>query len=117
MKDVLATVNFGDNAIERLTSIATTQKRPLYAAEYWSGWFTLWGDKHMSRHTVSKFAQNYEDILFRMNSSVNIYMFEGGTNFGFMNGASALQKNGHSHSVVTSYDYDAPLTEAGQTLF
>ncbi len=42
---------------------------------------------------------------------VNIYMFEGGTNFGFMNGSNyydALTPD------VTSYDYDAVLTEDGQ---
>ena len=48
-----------------------------------------------------------------MNASVNIYMYEGGTNFGFMNGANynlLLYK-----PIPTSYDYDAPLTEAGDT--
>lgn len=38
-------------------------------------------------------------------------MFEGGTNFGFMNGANALSTI--LLPVPTSYDYDAPLTEAG----
>jgi len=38
-----------------------------------------------------------------VNGSVNFYMFIGGTNFGFTNGAR----------IVTSYDYDAPLSEAG----
>ena len=41
--------------------------------------------------------------MFKYNASVNHYMFFGGTNFGFMN----------SLGVITSYDYDAPLTEAG----
>jgi len=40
-------------------------------------------------------------------------MFEGGTNFGFFNGGSGFQSNGHYYPVFTSYDYDAPLTESG----
>jgi hypothetical protein len=67
----------------------------------------------MIRQNISTYAQNMEDIMFKMNSSVNVYMFEGGTNFGFMNGGSSFQKNGHYYAIVTSYDYDSPLTEAG----
>ena len=40
-------------------------------------------------------------------------MFDGGTNIGFMNGANGLKPNGQSATTTTSYDYDAPLTEAG----
>ena len=43
--------------------------------------------------------------------SVNLYMFHGGTNFGFMNGTSA--RKDHDLPQVTSYDYDAPLNEQG----
>ncbi len=42
--------------------------------------------------------------------SVNFYMFEGGTNFGF----TAGRNSGNKTADVTSYDYDAPLTEDGQ---
>lgn len=42
---------------------------------------------------------------------VNIYMFEGGTNFGFMNGSNYYDE---LTPDVTSYDYDALLTEDGQ---
>jgi hypothetical protein len=71
-------------------------------AEYWSGWFDNWGGKH-NTNSVQNYANIYEQIVFQMNSSVNIYMFIGGTNFGFMNGGG----------VITSYDYDAPLSESG----
>ncbi len=76
--------------------------RPLYVAEYWSGWFDNWGGKHHT-NSVQNYANIYEQIVFQMNSSVNIYMFIGGTNFGFMNGGG----------IITSYDYDAPLSESG----
>jgi hypothetical protein len=97
-----------------LTKLALKQKRPLYVAEYWSGWFTHWGDSHMGRGIdVNGYGSGYEHIILNMNSSINIYMFHGGTNFGFMNGANDVQKNGHSGVDVTSYDYDAPISEAG----
>ena len=44
---------------------------------------------------------------------MNFYMFHGGTNFGFMNGANVLDIWPYYANTVTSYDYDAPLTESG----
>lgn len=76
--------------------------------EYWTGWYDTWGKKHNVksadeiRYTVSRFI--------KYGISFNMYMFHGGTNFGFINGA--LHYSEHL-SVVTSYDYDAVLTEAG----
>nr|KAF6495011.1 galactosidase beta 1 like [Rousettus aegyptiacus] len=37
-------------------------------------------------------------------------MFHGGTNFGYWNGAD---EKGHFLPITTSYDYDAPISEAG----
>jgi beta-galactosidase len=42
--------------------------------------------------------------------NINIYMFIGGTNFGFMNGSNYYDE---LTPDVTSYDYDAVLTECG----
>jgi beta-galactosidase len=70
--------------------------------EYQPGWFDEWGGKHRTV-TVEHFEQVVTEAVFKVNASLNFYMFIGGTNFGFMNG-------GH---VITSYDYDAPLTESG----
>ena len=48
---------------------------------------------------------------------VNYYMYHGGTNFGWMNGANwnVGQESGRFEyqPVTTSYDYDAPLSEHG----
>ena len=49
--------------------------------------------------------------LLARGASVNLYMFHGGTNFGFTNGAN---DKGVYQPIVTSYDYDAPLDEAGE---
>ena len=74
----------------------------------WNGWFDAWGDsKH---HTTS--AEDYAAVVDDMLKigSVNMYMFIGGTNFGFTSGANHYEKFAPD---VTSYDYDALLTEAG----
>ncbi len=81
--------------------------KPLMCMEFWNGWFDAWGEEH---HTTEpeKAAKELDDLLRLGNLS--FYMFEGGTNFGFMSG-----RNGGSKTCdVTSYDYDAPLTEDGQ---
>jgi len=81
--------------------------KPLMCMEFWNGWFDAWGEEH---HTTEpeKAAKELDDLMRLGN--LNFYMFEGGTNFGFMSG-----RNGGSKTAdVTSYDYDAPLTEDGQ---
>lgn len=54
--------------------------------EFWSGWFDHWGQKH-HLWAVDKFNATIRAIL-AAGSSFNLYMFQGGTNFGFMNGAN-----------------------------
>lgn len=43
--------------------------------------------------------------------SVNLYMFHGGSTFGFMNGANKYESY---KPIISSYDYDSPLDEAGR---
>uniref|UniRef100_A0AAR2JLX5 Beta-galactosidase n=1 Tax=Pygocentrus nattereri TaxID=42514 RepID=A0AAR2JLX5_PYGNA len=79
-------------------------QKPLLVMEYWCGWFDVWGEPH---HVFS--AQVLKELLDR-GVSINLYMFHGGTSFGFMNGAVDL---GSYKSQINSYDYDAPLSESG----
>ncbi len=104
------TGSFGSRAAERLEVLRRHQPTgPLMCAEFWDGWFDHWGEHH---HTTSVEAAAAElDTLLAAGASVNIYMFHGGTNFGFTNGAN---HKGIYKSHVTSYDYDAPLDEAGR---
>ena len=44
-------------------------------------------------------------------TSFNLYMFHGGTSFGFAPGASL---KGSYRPQTTSYDFDAPVDESGQ---
>ncbi|SDD58228.1 glycoside hydrolase family 35 protein [Auraticoccus monumenti] len=106
---LLTTGSFGSRAQERLEVLRRHQPTgPLMCSEFWDGWFDHWGEHH---HTTSVEAAAAElDALLAAGASVNIYMFHGGTNFGFTNGAN---HKGIYRSHVTSYDYDAPLDETG----
>ncbi|MDX3342634.1 glycoside hydrolase family 35 protein [Streptomyces baarnensis] len=106
---VLRTVNFSRGAAARLRTLREHQPQgPLMCGEFWSGWFDRWGSGH-NRRRDTEVRDTLEEIL-AAGASVNIYMFHGGTNFGFTNGAN---DKGHYRPTVTSYDYDAPLDEAG----
>ncbi len=103
------TGSFGSRSTERLATLRRHQPSgPLMCSEFWDGWFDWWGNIH---HTtdVSAAASDLDDLL-AAGASVNIYMFHGGTNFGLTNGAN---HKGRYLPLVTSYDYDAPLDEAG----
>ncbi|GFS20800.1 LOW QUALITY PROTEIN: beta-galactosidase [Elysia marginata] len=109
------------------------KSRPLMVMELWSGWFDYWGAPIHETTTAQSLLETVR-YAFSQGSSINLYMFHGGTNFGFMNGALQLPPNaaegeekqessstGSALDVdsfpyrpdVTSYDYDAPLTEDG----
>ncbi|MGW6917606.1 glycoside hydrolase family 35 protein [Kitasatospora sp. NPDC054939] len=106
---VLATVNFGSRAGEGLAALrAHRGTGPLLCAEFWIGWFDRWGGHHVTRSAED--AARELDELLATGASVNLYMFHGGTSFGFTNGANG---NHGYRPTVGSYDYDAPLDEAG----
>jgi beta-galactosidase len=103
------TASFGSGAQERLAILRAHQPTgPLMCGEFWNGWFDHWGAHH---HTTSAGEAAAElDALLAAGASVNLYMFHGGTNFGLTSGAN---DKGVYQPLVTSYDYDAPLDEAG----
>ena len=109
LNGALPTGNFGSGAEWQFGQMRKYigENKPLMCMEFWNGWVDAWGEEH---HTTSpeKAASELDELLKR--GSVNFYMFEGGTNFGFMSGRNGGSKTGD----VTSYDYDAPLTEDGQ---
>lgn len=85
-------------------------KGPFYVAEWYPAWFDWWGTKH---HTVpaEKYATGLDSVL-GAGISINMYMFHGGTTRQFMNGANCNDKDPYEPQI-SSYDYDAPLDEAG----
>ena len=84
------------------------KKWPLMCMEFWDGWFNRWKEPIIKRDP-EELAQAVHEVLKQ--GSINLYMFHGGTNFGFMNGCSA--RGVTDLPQVTSYDYDALLDEQG----
>ena len=110
----LPTGNFGSHARPLFANMKRMMKKtgntgPLMCMEFWVGWFDAWGNKE---HKTSKIKRNIKDLNYMLKKgNVNFYMFHGGTNFGFMNGSNYFAK---LTPDVTSYDYDAPLSEDGK---
>lgn len=106
---VLGTVNFGSRAAEAFKAFRGHRAEgPLMCMEFWCGWFDHWGERHHAREAQDA-AATLDDIL-GAGASVNFYMWHGGTNFGYLNGAN----HGEGFEpTITSYDYDAPLSEWG----
>ncbi|HET6170246.1 MAG TPA: beta-galactosidase family protein, partial [Terracidiphilus sp.] len=108
-------INFGgDGAGSAQRAFATLKKfrpnGPFFNSEYWAGWFDHWGGKHA--HTSTEEEAANLDWMLRQGYSVSIYMFHGGTSFGWMNGAN--MDGGKYEPDVTSYDYDSALDESGR---
>ncbi|MBN2594762.1 MAG: beta-galactosidase [Sedimentisphaerales bacterium] len=106
---VLSTMNFGDNpqwAFEQFDRFYPDL--PRMSGEFWTGWFDHWGAPH---HTTSGAEKaKLIDWMLENGISFNLYMFVGGTNWGFTAGANW---SGKYSCDTTSYDYSANLHEAG----
>lgn len=108
-KGTLPTGNFGSGTEERFQILKKyTDGGPLMCTEFWVGWFDHWGNGGHMKGNLEQSTVDLDKMLEL--GSVNIYMFVGGTNFGFMNGSNYYDE---LTPDVTSYDYDAVLTEAG----
>jgi beta-galactosidase len=115
LPDVFKTVNFAFEAKEAFAKLREYQPEgPLMVMEFWSGWFDHWGEQHHISEDGSDSIQRSVDTLdeiLAMGASVNFYMFHGGTNFGWMNGANCEPTP--YQADVTSYDYACPISESG----
>lgn len=115
LPDIFKTVNFAFDAPEAFAKLRQYQPDgPLMVMEFWSGWFDHWGEEHhLSADGSPSIQRSVEtlDAVLAAGASINFYMFHGGTNFGFMNGANH-DLSGY-HADVTSYDYACPLDECG----
>ncbi|KAF0314756.1 Beta-galactosidase-1-like protein 2 [Amphibalanus amphitrite] len=111
---VLQTANFQKDPLPELEALKKYQPdRPLMTMEFWTGWFDHWLAPFKAGISPEEFRSILDTILSN-NSSVNMYMFQGGTNFGFMAGANWIEVNPSYTPDVSSYDYDAVLTEGGR---
>lgn len=112
LDDLIWTMNFGtganiDDQFRRLKELRPDA--PLMCSEFWSGWFDKWGANHETRAAKDMIAGISE--MLSKNISFSLYMTHGGTNWGHWAGANSP---GFAPDV-TSYDYDAPISESGQT--
>ena len=108
------TGNFGGRVQEQFKKLREHQPTgPLMCCEFWNGWFDHWTESHHSR-TPEEAAQILDEIL-ACGASVSAYMFHGGTNFGWMNGANCpdTPTGPEYQPTVNSYDDDAPVNEYG----
>ena len=112
LDDLVWTMNFGtganiQNEFRKLGELRP--ESPKMCSEFWSGWFDKWGGRHETRD--SKEMVNGLKEMLDNGISFSLYMTHGGTSWGHWAGANSP---GFSPDV-TSYDYDAPINEAGQT--
>ena len=112
LDDLVWTMNFGtganiQNEFKPLKELRP--ESPLMCSEFWSGWFDKWGGRHETRGS-KEMVGGLKEMLDN-GISFSLYMTHGGTSWGHWAGANSP---GFSPDV-TSYDYDAPINEAGQT--
>lgn len=112
LDDLVWTVNFGtganiDEQFKKLKEVRPNT--PLMCSEFWSGWFDHWGREHETRDAETMIS-GLKDMLDR-NISFSLYMTHGGTTFGHWGGANSPAYS----AMCSSYDYDAPISEAGWT--
>jgi beta-galactosidase len=109
---MLPAVNGIDNParVRKIVNDNHGGKGPYYIAEWYPAWFDWWGTKH---HTVpsTQYSVHLDSVL-KAGISINMYMFHGGTTRAFMNGANYKDTSPYEPQT-SSYDYDAPLDEAG----
>lgn len=111
LDDLVWTLNFGTGADIDSQFAPLKEARPhtpLMCSEFWSGWFDKWGDAHETRPADDMIAGI--DEMLSKGISFSLYMTHGGTNWGHWAGANSP---GFAPDV-TSYDYDAPISESGQ---
>ncbi|MCB0752700.1 MAG: beta-galactosidase, partial [Ignavibacteriae bacterium] len=107
--DLFHVVNFGSNPEPSFKALREILPQgPLMCGEFYSGWFDTWGNPHTFGET-EQYLKDMEYML-KTGASFSIYMAHGGTTFGFWAGADRPFK-----PDVSSYDYGAPVSEAGWT--
>ena len=112
IEGALPTAN-GESDVAQLKKVVNEYhegKGPYMVAEFYPGWLSHWAEPFpkVSTETVVKQTQKY----LENGVSFNYYMVHGGTNFGFTSGANYSNAT-NIQPDLTSYDYDAPISEAG----
>jgi len=111
--DIFSVVNFGSNPEAAFDSLRKVRPHgPLMCGEYYPGWFDIWGKKHNYGNTEKIIG----DLTYMLDNraSFSIYLIHGGTSFNYWSGYFWPGIEGSPFTPQTSsYDYDAPISEAG----
>ena len=113
--EIFSVVNFGGDPASSFDALRKVRPEgPLMCGEYYPGWFDSWGSSHHTGSTEGVL----KDLgwMLEQRASFSIYMIHGGTSFGLTAGANA-SPSANSETFrpqTTSYDYDAPIDEAGR---
>lgn len=85
---------------------------PSFGGEVYTGWLTHWGDAQFQGvgTDISSTIQGFMNA----GMSFNLYMAHGGTNYAYWAGGNANNDSGNYQAIITSYDYEAPITEQGR---
>jgi len=104
---LFSVANFGSEPQKGFAALRQVQpKGPLMCGEYYAGWFDIWGQPHKTGSPAKMLADL--DWMLNQNGSFSLYMAHGGTTFGVWGGSDRpFQPD------TSSYDYDAPISEAG----
>lgn len=104
--ELFSVANFGSDPAAGFKALTSVQQGPLMCGEYYSGWFDTWGAPHR-RGAATKAVADIQTML-GANGSFSLYMAHGGTTFGLWGGCDRPFR-----PDTSSYDYDAPIGEAG----
>jgi beta-galactosidase len=105
----LRTVGFSRDAAKHFKDLRSIQPSgPLMCSEFYTGWYDSWG-RRSSRGDLRPEAREALKWMLEHKASFNLYMAHGGTTFGFRSGANCAPYL----PQPTSYDYSAPISEAG----
>ncbi|KAL9874427.1 beta-galactosidase-like [Glossina fuscipes fuscipes] len=88
---MFATTDFGIDRVKEIEDIWNTLRSvqpngPLVNSEFYPGWPTHWQEPNQRRDANA--AEKVLRTFLTYNASVNLYMYFGGTNFGFTAGAN-----------------------------
>jgi beta-galactosidase len=107
LTNLFQAANFGSDPKTNFQKLRALQPSgPLICSEFYPGWFDTWGQPHHYGNTATYLGDL--EYMLAHNESFSIYMAHGGTTFGLWSGCDRPFK-----PDTSSYDYDAPISEAG----
>jgi len=100
--------NHDGNPMAKFPENDATRKSPWYSTEFWTSWYTGYGELNLRDNnpwarTIDYFDRGTWRILANGGNGYNYYMFHGGTNLGMWN----------DDQSAASYDFQTEIGEAG----